>query len=93
MIKSFKDKRTEELFNKGKIKKLDQALAKKALIRLDFLHYATRLEDLKNPPSNRFHALGGYTPTRFSISVNKQWRVTFDWIDGNAEHVMFEDYH
>ena len=93
MIKSFQDKQTETLFHTGTVKRLDKALAKKAMLRLDYLSYAVQLEDLKNPPSNRFHALEGFHPTRYSISVNKQWRISFVWQDGHAIEVCFEDYH
>jgi proteic killer suppression protein len=68
-------------------------LVKKAKRRLDFLHDAVDLEDMYFPPSNKFHSLEGFNPTRYAISVDKQWRITFQWRDGNAYEVLFEDYH
>lgn len=93
MIKTFSDKRTETLFDKGAYKKTDKALAAKAKKQLDRLNAATRLEDLYFPPSNHFESLEGHNPTRYSIRVNKQWRISFEWQDNDAHAVLFEDYH
>ena len=93
MIKSFKDKTTENIFYSKRVKSVSPQLVKKAKRRLDFLHDAVDLEDMYFPPSNQFHSLGGFTPTRYAISVDKQWRITFVWQDGNASEVLFEDYH
>ncbi|OGG93435.1 MAG: hypothetical protein A2527_14770 [Candidatus Lambdaproteobacteria bacterium RIFOXYD2_FULL_50_16] len=92
MIYSFKDKTTQELFQKGHAKRLDKELCKKACKALDRVQAATRLEDFYFPPSLRFHALEGYTPKRFAIRVNDQWRISFAWDEG-AHEVLFEDYH
>ncbi|MBC8236515.1 type II toxin-antitoxin system RelE/ParE family toxin [bacterium] len=63
MIKSFKDKTTENIFNSKRVKGVSIQLAKKAKRRLEFLHSAVDLEDMYFPPSNRFHALEGFAPT------------------------------
>ncbi len=93
MIKSFKDKITENIFNSKRVTGIGAPLIKKAKRRLDFLHDAVDLEDMYFPPSNQFHSLQGFSPTRYAIWVDKQWRITFEWHDGNAFEVLFEDYH
>ena len=93
MIKSFKDKRTERIFSGEHVKGIPTELFKKARRRLAMLNRALQLEDMYFPPSNRFHALAGYQPARYAISVDNQWRITFEWHDGDAHNVLFEDYH
>lgn len=93
MIKSFGDKKTEDIFHGRRVQRVDNKLAEKARRRIEQLNAAARLEDMYFPPSNKFHALQGFTPTRYAISVNQQWRVTFAWHEGNAFDVCFEDYH
>jgi toxin HigB-1 len=93
MIKSFCDKRTEDVFNGRQVQRLDVKLAKKARRRLEFLNGAVRIEDLYYPPSNKFHALQGFQPPRYAIWLNNQWRITFEWQDGDAFQVCLEDYH
>lgn len=93
MIKSFADKQTEAIFHGSAIKKLDMTLIKKAKLRLEYLNAAVQLEDLYFPPSNKFHALQGYQPTRYAIRVNEKWRITFAWQNNHAFNVCFEDYH
>lgn len=93
MIASFRDETTRRIFDGEKVKRLDRKLFERARRRLQQLHAATRLEDLYFPPSNRFHALEGYSPSRYAIWINNQWRISFEWEDGNARNVYFEDYH
>jgi proteic killer suppression protein len=93
MIKNFADKRTEAIFNGVEVRRVDKLLAKKAKMRMEYLNAVTCLEDLYFPPSNRFHALQGFSPTRYAIRVNEQWRIAFEWQDNCAVNVCFEDYH
>jgi len=93
MINSFRDKRTEDIFNGRRVQRLDINLAKKARRRLELLNAAVKLEDLWFPPSNQLHVLQGFEPTRYAIWVNSQWRITFEWVEGHAFDVYFEDYH
>ncbi len=93
MIKTFLDKQTEALFNKGSYRKVDKVLAKKARKQIDRVNAAVRLEDFYFPPSNHFESLEGHNPTRFSIRINKQWRISFEWRENDAYKVLFEDYH
>lgn len=93
MIQSFRNKETEKIFSGERVKGVSSNLAQKARRRLAILNRAIQLEDLYFPPSNKFHALTGSTPTRYAISVDKQWRITFEWLNGDAVNVSFEDYH
>jgi len=93
MIKTFADKHTQEIYVTGKAKRFTPDLAKRARRRLEYLDYATRIEDLHEPRSNRFHALGGDRKGQFSISINEQWRICFRFEDGDAYDVEICDYH
>ena len=57
------------------------------------LHAAPSLEALMLNPGNKFHSLRGDRKGQYAISVNKQWRVCFEWHDGNAYNVEIVDYH
>lgn len=93
MILSFQDRETERLFHEGQHKKLPKLHWDKACAKLDLLDHAKWLEDLNFPNSNRFHRLQGFVPTRYSISINMQYRITFAWDGEHATQVMVEDYH
>lgn len=91
MIKSFKDKETELIYNSVRSRILPENIQTAALRKLRMLDAATILEDLRFPPGSRFEKLNG-RPGYFSIRINIQWRITFSWNDG-AENVKIEDYH
>jgi proteic killer suppression protein len=93
MIRSFCDDRTRDIYHGRRVRRLEAKLATRARRRLEYLNAATGLEDMYFPPSNRFHALQGFQPTRYAIRVSKQWRISFEWEDGHAHDVCFEDYH
>lgn len=57
------------------------------------LEAATELQDLRIPPSNRLEKLHGDRAGTYSIRVNDQWRLVFDWDGGEANNVAFIDYH
>ncbi len=57
------------------------------------LHAAPSLEALRLNPGNKFHALGGNRKGQWAISINAQWRICFEWRDGNAYQVQIIDYH
>ncbi|OGB95962.1 MAG: hypothetical protein A3G35_07135 [candidate division NC10 bacterium RIFCSPLOWO2_12_FULL_66_18] len=92
MIKSFGDKRTERLFRDAVVREF-QGVARRAKRKLEALHAASRLEDLRVPPSNRLEKLRGDLHEYYSIRINDQWRVIFKWIDNNAQDVAIRDYH
>jgi proteic killer suppression protein len=93
MIKTFADKETQQLFITGKSKRLPPDLIKRAVRRLEYIHYAMVLKDLRAPPSNRLHALKEERKGQHSISINEQWRICFKFIDGDAYDVKITDYH
>jgi proteic killer suppression protein len=93
MIKSFADKRTQELYVKGKSKKLPSDVASRASRKLEYVNLAAQLEDLKVPPGNRLHPLSGNRQGQHSISINDQWRICFRFEDGDAYEVEVCDYH
>jgi proteic killer suppression protein len=93
MIKTFADRRTQELYVHGKAKRLPAELAKRAARKLEYVDLATRLDDLKVPPGNRLHAMAGDRIGQHSIAVNDQWRICFRFVDGDAYDVEFCDYH
>ena len=93
MIKSFKNKSTETLFRSGRHKKVPPNVTTRAIKQLDRLDAVARIEDLYFPPSSHFEKLAGLSPTRYSIRVNRQYRITFEWTGTDAENVRFEDYH
>jgi len=92
MIKSFRGRDTEDLFNDLLIPRF-RAVERPARRKLLYLHRARRLEDLKVPPGNRLEALKGDRKGQYSIRVNDQWRICFRWDDGNAYDVEIVDYH
>jgi proteic killer suppression protein len=93
MIKTFADKETQKLFVTGKSKRLPSDLLRRAIRRLEFIHFANDINDLLVPPSNRLHALKGDRKGQHSISINDQWRICFRFIEGDAYDVEINDYH
>ncbi len=92
MIKSFKSKALAELFKTGKTAKIAPKMHNRALVRLDVLNEAARLDELKMPGYD-FHALHGFNPPRYTIHVNGPWCITFEFDGGDAHSVDFEQYH
>lgn len=93
MIKSFADRQTEELFRTGKAKRVPGDVARRALRKLEAVHVAAQLSDLRVPAGNRLHALKGNRAGQHAIAVNEQWRICFRFADGDAFDVQFCDYH
>jgi len=93
MIRSFADAETERFFMTGKSRSLPGKILRRAAMRLKQLNAATRIEDLRMPPSNRLEALRGNRSDQYSIRINDQWRVCFRWQDGDAAAVEIVDYH
>jgi proteic killer suppression protein len=93
MIKTFGDKHTQALYVNGRSKRLSSDLWKRASRRLEYIDYATCLDDLRVPPSNRLHRLRGDREGQYSISINDQWRICFRFVDGDAYDVEITDYH
>ena len=93
MIKTFVDRRTQELYATGKSRRFPPDVARRAVRKLEYLDLAVRLDDLKVPPGNRLHELERDRKGQHSISVNDQWRVCFRFVDGDAYDVEVTDYH
>lgn len=92
MIKSFRCKDSEALYDGKRVRKFESC-ATQAERRLEILDNATTINDLMALPSNRFEALGGDRAGQFSIRVNQQWRICFEWKDTDAYNVEIVDYH
>ena len=94
MIISYRDRRTER-FAAGEHVKEFSGIARQAEVRLDRLEAAQSLGDLRALPGNRLEALKGDRTGSFSIRVNDQWRICFEWPDGSVGPVNVEivDYH
>jgi proteic killer suppression protein len=93
MIKTFADRRTQELYVTGRSKRFPANVAQRAARKLEYVDLARQLDDLQVPPGNRLHALEGHRKGQYSISVNDQWRICFEFIDGDAYDVDICDYH
>jgi len=93
VIKTFADRRTKELYETGKAKRFPPDVAKRAARKLEYVDLATTLDDLRNPPGNRLHALEGDRKGQHSIFINDQWRICFRFEDGDAYDVEVCDYH
>ena len=93
MIKSFKCKETEKIWNEEFSKKLPNEIQKRALHKLRMLNSASILEDLKIPPSNHLEALKGDRQGQHSIKINDQFRICFRWFDNQSFDVEIVDYH
>jgi proteic killer suppression protein len=97
MIRSFKNKATEDVFN-GKSSKLamkacPKRLWKIATRKLDQLDSVSTLEELNVPPGNRLESLSGKRKGEFSIRINDQFRIVFKWTETGPADVEISDYH
>jgi toxin HigB-1 len=93
VIKSFADKRTQELFVTGRAYRFPSDVARRAARKLEYVDLATNLDDLRVPRGNRLHALKGDRHGHHAIAVNAQWRICFRFVDGDAYDVEVCDYH
>ena len=93
MIKTFADKRTQELYLTGKAKRFPSDVAARAARKLEYVDLATSLDDLKVPPGNRLHRLEGDREGQHAIAINDQWRICFRFEAGDAYDVEVCDYH
>jgi len=91
VIKSFQHKGLKQLFEKGSSAKVNPQQKVKCIRQMDALDVASK-PDAMNVPGWDFHGLEG-KPKRYSISVNGNWRITFQWEGEDATHVNLEDYH
>ncbi|MBK6326954.1 MAG: type II toxin-antitoxin system RelE/ParE family toxin [Chloroflexi bacterium] len=93
MIRNFRDREAERIFHREFSRKLPQDIQQRAFRKLRMLNRAVSLDDLRIPPSNRLEQLHGDRAGQYSIRVNQQWRICFEWRDGDAHAVEIVDYH
>ncbi len=93
MIVSFACAETERIFRGERSRRVPPDIQNTARRKLEYLHRARVLNDLRMPPGNRLEALAGNRKGQHSIRVNDQWRICFVWRNGNAEQVEIVDYH
>lgn len=93
MIKSFKNKATEDLFITGKSVILSNPIVKVVLRKLDYLNAAKIITDLRVPPGNRLEKLKGNFSGKYSIRINDQYRIVFRFEQSDAFEVEIIDYH
>lgn len=93
MIKSFHDKETAAAFKGLPVRRFPAELRRRMVRGLDQLHAAVTLDFLRSPPGNRLEALQGNRVGQYSIRINDQWRICFEWREGNAWAVEIVDYH
>lgn len=93
MIKTFADRHTEKLFVTGRSRRLSPDIVRRARRKLESIDLAARLDDLRVPPGNRLHKLGGDRKGQYAIAINDQWRICFEFADGDAYDVEIADYH
>lgn len=96
MIKTFKNKLAENLFNgvtSKETRKFPQELKAAAIRKLTMLDAATQLQTLMVPPGNKLEARSGDRDGQHSIRINDQWRICFGWTPSGPENVEVIDYH
>ncbi|MDC4232579.1 type II toxin-antitoxin system RelE/ParE family toxin [Actinomyces sp. B33] len=93
MIRSFGSKDTERIWCGHYVPGVDRKVQRAALRKLEVIHAAHDVEDLRIPPGNRLERLRGDRRGQYSIRVNDRWRICFIWTEGGAEDVELVDYH
>ena len=93
MIVSFRSKETERIWNLESVKKIPLEVQKIGLRKLTMLNKSMSINDLRIPPANRLERLKGNREGQYSIRINDQWRICFEFDSGNAFGVEIVDYH
>ena len=93
MIESFASDETKKIFLGIVSTKLPKDIQRTARRKLIYLDDVEDLQDLLAPPGNRLEKLMGARSGQFSIRINDQWRICFEWIDNKARNVEIVDYH
>jgi toxin HigB-1 len=92
MIRSFADEDTEQVFQHFHNRRY-AAVERVALRKLRQIHRVSTVEELRSPPGNRLERLKGDREGQWSLRINQQYRVCFEWRDGDAYEVEIVDYH
>jgi proteic killer suppression protein len=93
VLRSFRDKETERVWQRQRVRKLDTNTQRMVWRKLLILDAADTLGDLRVPPGNRLEKLKGDRAESYSIRVNQQWRICFRWTPAGPEDVEAVDYH
>ena len=93
MIRSFKSKETEKVWNGERSSKLPLEVQKVGRRKLRMLNNSYDINDLRIPPANRLEKLSGNLAEFYSIRINNKWRIIFKWFQGHAFEVQINDYH
>ena len=93
MIKTFGDKESEKIWNGIRSKKLPNEIQDVLRRKLRMLNNAQDVNDLRIPPANRLEKLKGDLEDYYSIRINNQWRIIFQWLNNDAYNVKIIDYH
>lgn len=93
MIISFGSKETEKIWNGERVAKLPMEIQTIGRRKLRMLNNSQDIADLRIPPSNRLEKLSGNLKEFYSIRINSQWRIIFQWSNGQASEVEIIDYH
>jgi len=93
MIKFFKCKETQKIFNRDYSRKFPHSIQRIAMRKLWIINAVVNLKDLRIPPSNCLEKLTGKRKGKYSIRINKQWRICFEWHQQDAYQVEIIDYH
>lgn len=93
MIKTFGDKETDRIWNGIRSKKLPNEIQDIARRKLRMLNNAQDVIDLRIPPANRLEKLKGDLEGYYSIRINNQWRIIFQWVHNDSYEVSIVDYH
>jgi len=93
VIRTFKDSETEKIYHRERSRKLPADIQQVALRKLRMINNAVNLHDLRVPPTNRLENLAGDRAGQYSIRINDQWRICFEWRSSDAFYVEITDYH
>jgi proteic killer suppression protein len=93
MIRNFRGKEAEKLWNRRRSSKLPADIQSKCRDKLALVDAAIQIEDLRFPPGNRLESRSGDRSGQYSIRINQQWRICFRWEAGNAYDVDIVGYH
>ena len=93
MIVNYKSKEAEKIYNKEWSDKLPESIQKRARMKLWNLDEAKSIHALRIPPSNHLEQLQGKRKGEYSIRINDQWRICFEWHNNNVYNVDIIDYH
>ncbi|HMD80270.1 MAG TPA: type II toxin-antitoxin system RelE/ParE family toxin [Anaerolineales bacterium] len=93
MIKTFKDAEAHKIYQRERSRKLPSDIQQVALRKLRMINNAININDLRVPPANHLENLSGNRAGQYSIRINDQWRICFEWKSSDAFNVEITDYH